>query len=252
MSFLKQLLTPFVEFEEDKNKVPATQHKPTVAPAAPVTPPPAAALPVKPTLPPADVNAQHPLINNSSQPVSTPQQTPAYSPGGTLAGPLPEHTQYFEKLIAEANVRNPLFQGTDYKEFVDSKIDIDDIQDEALKYKTAFNVLKSTGLTKEKLLATGQEYLNIIGRDLNTFQSAHAQQYLKEVRQKELLIQKKAEELQALTQKINALKAEINQVTQDINITKDKLNTTKNSFLLAGENKQKEIQTELQKIAQYF
>jgi len=58
--------------------------------------------------------------------------------------------------------------------------------------------------------------------------------------------------LQALTQRMNALKAEINQLTQDINLTKDKLNTTKNSFLLAGENKQKEIETELQKIAQYF
>jgi archaellum component FlaC len=94
--------------------------------------------------------------------------------------------------------------------------------------------------------------LNVIGRDLNAFQSAHAQQYKKEVGPKELLIQKKAEELQGLTQKINALKNEINQLTRDINLTKDKLNTTKNSFLLAGEKKQKEIQTELQKIARLF
>ncbi len=99
---------------------------------------------------------------------------------------------------------------------------------------------------------TGQEYLNIIGRDLNAFQSAHAQQYKKEVGQMELLIQKKAEELQAISQRINALKTEINQLTQEISLTKDKLNITKNSFLLAGEKKQKEIQTELQKIAQLF
>jgi septal ring factor EnvC (AmiA/AmiB activator) len=135
---------------------------------------------------------------------------------------------------------------------VDSKIDIDDITDETIKYRTAFNVLKSTGLTKEKLMSTGQEYLNLIGRDLNAFQSAHANQYQKEVKQKELLIQKKAEELQQLTQKINVLKSEINSLTQDINLTKEKLNTTKNSFLWAGENKQKEIQTELEKIAQMF
>ena len=268
MSFLKQLLTPFVEFEEDKNKGAAPQNKPNAAPnqnkpnpapsqnipsAAPVAAPkpaPALARPVVP--PPAMENAQHPLINGSSNQINTPNPVPAYSPGGTLTGPLPEHEQYFEKLINEANIKNPLFQGTDYKEFVDSKVDIDDILDEALRYKTAFNVLKSTGLTKEKLLSTGQEYLNLIGRDLNAFQSAHSQQYQKEVRQKENLIQKKAEELQALTQRLNALKTEINQITQDITITKDKLNTTKNSFLLAGEKKQTEIQTELQKIAQYF
>ncbi len=251
MSFLKQLLTPFVEFDEEQKKELA-KDKPASGPVAPVTPVAASATPVKPEVQPADVNAQHPLISGSNSSINSANQTPTYSPGGTIAGPLPEHKQYFEKLIDEANIKNPLFQGTDFKEFVDSKIDIDDITDEAIKYKTAFNVLKSTGLTKEKLISTGQEYLNIIGRDLNAFQSAHSQQYQKEVRQKELLIQKKAEELQTITQRINALKTEINQLTQDINLTKDKLNTTKNSFLLAGENKQTEIQAELQKIAQYF
>jgi len=234
MSFLKQLLTPFVEFDEGKKKEPAKQIEPTTVPQ---------------TVSHADENAHHPLIDNNA---GTVEQTPTYSPAGTMAGPLPEHEKYFEKLINEANLNNPVFQGTDYKEFVDSKLDIDDITDENIKYTTAFNVLKSTGLTKEKLLSTGQEYLNVIGRDLNAFQSAHAQQYKKEVGQKELLIQKKAEELQALTQRINTLKTEINRLTQDINLTKEKLNTTRNSFLLAGEKKQKEIQTELEKIARLF
>ena len=105
---------------------------------------------------------------------------------------------------------------------------------------------------EEKLLSTGQEYLNIIGRDMNAFQGAHGQKYQKEVRQKEQLIQKKAEELQQLTQRINALKAEINQLTQDINLTQDNLNTVKSSYLLAGEKKQNQINDELAKINQYF
>jgi predicted RNase H-like nuclease (RuvC/YqgF family) len=135
---------------------------------------------------------------------------------------------------------------------VDSKLDIDDISDEALKYKTAFNILKSAGLTKDKLLSTAQEYMHLIGRDLNAFQSAQAQQYQQEVRPKEQEIQKKAEELQALTLKIQALKSEINQLSQDVNLSRAQLHTTKNSFLLAGEQKQKEIQNELQKITRYF
>jgi len=243
MSFIKQLLNPFVEFEDQKKGDPAKEGKQVAATA------PQAA----PVVAPADENAHHPLITDNPSPaVNTAAQTPVYSPAGTITSPMPEHQQYFEKLIEEANVKNPLFQGADFKEFIDSKVDIDDITDEVLKYRTAFNILKSSGLTKEKLLSTGQEYLNIIGRDLNVFQSAHAQQYQKEVRQKEALIQKKAEELQALTQRLNVLKGEINNLTQDINLTKDKLDTTKNSFLLAGEKKQKEIQTELDKIAQYF
>jgi uncharacterized protein YukE len=248
------LLTPFVEFDEDKSKQQAGNNKAPVAPASPLATPVAPAqAATQPFAPAVDINAQHPLINNNSNNNATAvSQVPTYSPAGTLTEPLLEHVQYFEKLIDNANATNPVFQGTDYKEFVDSKVDIDDIQDEAIKYRTAYNVLKSTGLTKEKLLNTGQEYLNIVGRDMNAFQGAHAMKYQKEVRQKEQQIQKKAEELQALTQRINALKGEINQLTQEINLTKDNLNTIKNSYLLAGENKQKEIQTELQKIVQYF
>ena len=235
MSFLKQLLNPFIEFDEKKGNQPA-QKTPTAA--------------VTPVVPP-DVDAHHPLIDN---PVVEPsaEQVPTYSQSGTITVPLPEHEKYFEKLVDDANLNNPLFKGTDYKEFIDSKMDIDDITDETIKYRTAYNVLKSSGLTKDKLLSTGQEYINLIGRDLNTFQSAHAVQYNKEVRPKEQLIQKKSEELQLLTQKLHAVKGEINQLTQEINLAKDKMNTTKNSFLLAGEKKQKEIQVELQKILQYF
>lgn len=270
MSFLKQLLTPFVDFSEDEKKKAAANQPPGKKQAAgqqsvgvpqqgnnqnqtsdqtgqPGPSPTISAGNQQPAEP-----VEHPLVTGSTGPTQALKQVPVYGQDGTITGPMPEHEQYFEKLIAEANARNPLFQGTDYKEFIDNKIDIDDIADEAIRYKTAFNILKSSGLTKEKLLSTGQEYLNIIGRDLNAFQGAHSQQYQKEVKQKEQLIDQKVQELQALTIKLNEIKKEINQVTSEINLTKEKLNTTKNSFLLAGENKQKEIQTELEKIAHYF
>ena len=251
MSFLKQLLTPFVEFDEDAKKKEAAKGNTPASAPAPTVQPVQSAIPSS-NVPPIDENAHHPLVDGGNKSTNTPDPIPTYAPSGTMDKPLPEHQQYFEKLIDDANRTNQLFQGADYKEFVDSKLDIDDIQDEALKYKTAFNVLKNSGLTKQKLLATGQEYLNIVGRDMNAFQSAQNLQYQKEVRPKEQLIEKKAEELQQLTQRINALKSEINALTQDINLAKDKFNTTRNSFLLAGENKQKEIEAELQKIARYF
>ena len=241
MSFLKQLLRPFVEFDEDKPKE-ASQQVP-VSPQPQVNPSPPAS--------PSDAPAYHPLLADESKVVND-TQTPTYSPSGTLAGPLPEHEAYFERLIEEANLKNPFFQGNDFKEFVDSKLDIDGIADEALKYKTALNIFKNSGLTKEKLLLTGQEYLNIIGRDLNNFQSAHAQLHRKELGENENLIQQKAKELHELTQKANILKKEINKLTMDINLAKDKLDTVRNSFLLAGEKKQAEIQEELNKIARYF
>jgi len=234
MSFLKQLLNPFIEFDE--NKQPGAVKVP---------------VPQVPAVKPPEV-ISHPLITDEQ--TSLKRQPVAHDPPvmGIGNGPSPEHIQYFEKLIDKANKENPIFSGADYKEFIDAKVDIDDITDENLKYTTAFNILKNSGLNKNKLLATGQEYLNLIGRDLNAFQTAHAQQYKKELQQKEQDLKKKAEELQALSQRIHILKTEINQITSEISHSKDKLNNTKNSFLLAGENKQKEIQTELDKISKYF
>ena len=215
MSFLKQILKPFVEFDETEKQRAVTEVKGTSAPA-PTVPP-------TPVVPAMEGSPQHPLITGPHPTAAIEDEVPTFSPAGTLKEPLPEHVQYFERLI-----------------------------DEAIRYRTAYNVLKGTGLTKEKLLSTGQEYLNLIGRDLNAFLGAYTMQYGKEVGPKEQLIQKKVEELQALTLRINTLKGEINQLSQDINLAKGQLDTTKNSFLLAGENKQNEIQTELQKIARYF
>jgi hypothetical protein len=245
MSFLKQILSPFIEFDDQKKAAEEEDQQPAPATRANVRAPKVAT-----TSP--DENATHPLINSPGVIKERVDQTPGFSPGGVLEKPLPEHVAYFEKLIDEANASNPLFKGVDYKEYVDSKGDIDDIQDEALKYQTAFNILKGSGLNKAKLLETGQEYLNVIGRDLNNFQHAHSVQYRKEVEPKEKEIRKKAEELQNLQQRVNELKSNINTLTQEINITKDKLNTVKNSFLLAGEQKQNEIESELKRIDKYF
>jgi hypothetical protein len=235
MSFLKQILKPFVEFTDDDKTDPAKQ-KPVQN--------------LDQQNAPLEENPAIPFTTNASINKPLKQYTPLA--GMPNSGVFPEHQKHFEHLIEEANSKDPLFQGTDYKEFVDSKIDLDAIPDEATKYKTAFNVLKSTGLTKEKLISTGQEYINIIGRDLNAFQGTHAQQYQKEVKQKEQLIQKKAEELQALSAKLAALNAEIKQMSQEVTQTKDQLNSIRNSFLMAGEHKQMEIYNELQKINQYF
>jgi hypothetical protein len=235
MSLLKQILKPFVEFTDD-DKTDQAKQKPVQSPDHQN-----AATGENPTIP---------FTTNAS--INKPLKHYTPLPGIPNSGVFPEHQKHFEHLIEEANAKNPIFQGTDFKEFVDSKVDLNAIPDEATKYRTAFNVLKSTGLTKEKLITTGQEYINIIGRDLNTFQGTHAQQYQKEVKQKELMIQKKTEELQALSAKLAALNAEIKQITQEVAQTKDQLNAVRNSFLMAGEHKQMEIYDELQKINQYF
>jgi hypothetical protein len=42
------------------------------------------------------------------------------------------------------------------------------------------------------------------------------------------------------------------QISQEVTDGKEKLNSNKNLFISAGEDKKKELETELQKIKQYF
>jgi chromosome segregation ATPase len=230
MSFLKNILGAFVELEDPK---PGDGEELKQGENGKTT------VDVKPG------QTTEAGLNNNTQPV---QQGPA----STGSSSFPGFEKHFEELIDEANAKNPLFQGTDFKEFIESKSDVEAIADEASKYRTAFNVLKRTGLTKERLLTTGQEYINIIDRDLSAFANAFTQQYRTDVEQKEQLLKQKAQELQALSEKISSLETEMKQMSQEIVQSKEKLNTSKNSFVLAGENKKQEIKTELQKIAAYF
>jgi small-conductance mechanosensitive channel len=233
MSILKNILGAFVEFKEEEKQAPEQdmglredQSKGNII----------------------DKDNKGNLSNNPSpSAASTSSVVMADAPAASQ-----EYQKYFENLIEEANAKNPLFQGTDFKEFIDSKIDVEAIADEETKYKTAFNVLKRTGLSKEKLVTTGQQYIKVIDTDLKAFADAYNHQYNINVEQKEKLLQQKAQELQALNEKIASLNQETKQMTGEIIQSKDKLHSNKNSFLTAGENKKKEIEAELQKINRYF
>ncbi len=232
MSILKNIFGAFVEFkEEETGSTKEIETQPDQKKRNPVN----------------DEGTSS--ANNTT---ATPSTSPTSSSSNSAINTAPEYKKHFEDLIEEANIKNPLFQGTDFKEFIESKTDVEAISDEETKYKTAFNVLKRTGLTKEKLVTTGREYINIIENDLKAFEDAYNQQYRSEVEQKEQIIQQKAQELQVLNEKISALNQDMKQMSQQIIQSKEKLGSNKNSFISAGESKKKELQNELQKINQYF
>ncbi len=233
MSILKNILRPFVEFKEEESSGSSKELKTQT------------------------VNNKSGQSEQDYSPVTSTSQAsasvaPSTSTGINTSLKFGEYQKHFDNLIEEANAKNPVFQGTDFKEFIDSKIDVEAITDEETKYKTAFNVLKRTGLTKEKLISTGKQYINVIDQDLKGFNNAYVQQYNTEVEQKEVLLQKKSQELQAINDKIALLNKDITQMSQEITQSKEKLNVNKNSFVEAGEIKKKEIEAELQKIAHYF
>jgi hypothetical protein len=222
MSIFKYILSPFVEFKETDQSNETKQTVNTVN-----TPP------------------NNPALsdNVASQPVSNPVSN---------VSPANDFKAYFENLIEDANQKNPLFAGTDLKEYLDTKVELDTIPDEVTKIKTAFNVLKRTGLTKDKLMSTGREYIKLIESDLAGIEGAFAQQYKNEVELKEQQVQAKANEIKLLNEKIANMTEEMSQLTTQVSQSKEQLTNNKNQFILAGEQKKSEIQTELQKINQYL
>jgi hypothetical protein len=222
MSIFKYILSPFVEFKETDQSSDAKQTANTAN-----TPP------------------NNPALsdNVASQPASNPVINDS---------PANDYKAYFENLIEEANQKNPVFAGTDLKEYLDTKVELDTIPDEVTKIKTAFNVLKRTGLTKDKLMSTGREYIKLIESDLAGIEGAFAQQYKNEVELKEQQVQAKANEIKLLNEKIANMTEEMSQLTTQVSQSKEQLTNNKNQFILAGEQKKSEIQTELQKINQYL
>jgi len=235
MSLFKNILKPFIQFSDQDETEDGLKESKTQQKAAPAE------------------KAQRLKNSEYTEAVGTAPAATYKSVGGTQKQTaLNDYHTYFENLIEEANEKNPLFQGTDFKEFIDSKIDVEAIADEATRYKTAFNVLKRTGLTKERLVTTGREYIKLIDQDLKGFADAYNQQYKADVEQREQLLQKKAEELQSLNDRISALNQDMKQLSQQITQNKEKLNGNKNAFLAAGQEKKNEIEGELEKIDQYF
>src|SRR4051812_36681412 len=237
MSLLKNILKPFVEFDKGEDSESSLKEDK-----------------VQQQNEPGDKGnvVYNAPITSTPDSTTSPTHTASPQKGATNSTALNDYHQYFENLVEEANEKNPLFQGTDFKEFIDSKIDVEAIADEATRYKTAFNVLKRTGLTKERLVTTGQEYIKLIDQDLKGFADAYNLQYKADVEQREQLLQKKAEELQSLNDRISALNQEMKQLSQQITQNKEKLNGNKNAFISAGQEKKNEIEGELEKIDQYF
>jgi len=242
MSILKYIMRPFVQFEETEQK--ESSEKPLTQPGQDRT-----SSPGNETISSAPSQSQAapaaPISPVTSSPASP--ATSVHSSAGSA-----DYHKHFEDLMEEANANNPIFSGTDFKEFLESTVDIEAITDEATRYKTAFNVLKRTGLTKERLVSTGREYINVIENDLKGFEEAYAQQYKIEVEQKEAVLQQKAQELQTLNDKINTLNKEVKDISVTLTESKEKLNTNKEAFIMAGEQKKKELLAELQKIDQHF
>lgn len=208
MGFGKKLAGMFVEMPEDKE--PPKKEKPTSIV----------------TLPGAS-----PVFNN---PVTVDNQT------------VKQWSDHFDKILADENQRN--FPGSDYYEFMVMKNAMVGVVDEVVKYNAAFAGLSATGMTKDKLTSTAQQYIAVIDGEVGQFEQAYQIRYDQKVTQPNSLVDQKSKEMAQLSERIKVLSDEMRQLQDGVRESQVKLSSDKQAFESAANSKKQDIQAEIGKI----
>lgn len=139
----------------------------------------------------------------------------------------------FTDLLLKAIESNNL-DGFDYLEYKNSlRSIVNVIPDEGMRYKSAFEMAKTMGLTKEKLIQSGQHYLGILANEDKKFKDALENQKTKQIQgradqlsaiekaivDKQQMIEKLTKEIADSTAQLDAVRTEINDAVVKIDLT---------------------------------
>jgi hypothetical protein len=167
--------------------------------------------------------------------------------GGSGAKVDSRYTEYFDKLLGEANIPGP-----DYYEFARMVAAMQLIPDESARYHAAFAGLQVQGLNKDKLLSTAAEYLRVLTADSDHFQKTLEAALQDKVRGKETEAEAMAQRIQALSQEIMQLQQQIGGLQDEVRVNRDKLTGSGSSYNAESQRRQQQIQSDIDKISQYI
>ncbi|MDD5650455.1 MAG: hypothetical protein PHF86_08585 [Candidatus Nanoarchaeia archaeon] len=210
MNTLKKILSPLIEFDE------------------------------KPKTPQSPQNLQTP----TTPAFAVPRIQPAQKPPGLNAEDIEKFEKHFYKLLDDANLPGP-----DYFEFLQVAERLEtSIPNEQMRYAATFASLCVSGLSKETLLNSAQQYITILQEDRKKFEAA-----LQAKQQAEITSRKTR--IDDLTKKIEALKAEIEQcqtsidtLTQESSEAEQVIRKNEGAYLAACDTIIKKITTDIQKV----
>ncbi len=151
-------------------------------------------------------------------------------------------------------------EGFDYLEYKQSLQHLASMaMDEATRYKSAFAMAQTLGVTRETLLESGQYYLSVLRQEEEKFNTAHTQQRQKLVgeREKELhdlkngIAQREAQ-ISQLQQEIEAAKQRMSHIDTEINTNTQKIERTRADFEATLQVVSAQIQDDLARMQQYL
>ena len=207
----KNLKSLFIVEEEGGQTSKSTDAKPTGAIAKP-----------KSNAPKADSNPTTPRTGSTPKPVS--------AEGGKVR-------PKFMEILLKAMDANDL-DGYDYLEYKRSLKSLEKMpMDEATRYKSAYAMAETLGASKQHLLDSGKQYLDVLGAERQKFQAASEKQRKQRVgdkmaivEQMQSLIKEKSAQITRLTQEIDKHRKQMEQTQGKIKTDTAKIEQTKRDF----------------------
>jgi len=177
--------------------------------------------------------------NTQAQSVKTP--APADQPSDH------RFAEYFDKLFSEANIPGP-----DYYEFSKMTGAMQAIPDELSRFCAAFAGLQVQGLSREKLLSTAAEYLQVLETDAAHFNSTVAGALQEKVQDKKAELEEKATRIQALSKEIADLQNQIIALDAAIKENEEKIGGRQRDYTAESKERKARISADIEKIKQYI
>ncbi len=146
--------------------------------------------------------------------------------------------------------------GEDYIEFMEALKAMQTLNlDEKIKFQTVMATLSTKGLTKARIMESGDYYIKILEAEKEKFNATLQSETQNQVKSKEDSIKSieatnasKAKEIQKLTEEITKNQIEISEIKKKIEESKTKISSTQNRFLYTFDYLKNQISINIDKI----
>lgn len=168
-------------------------------------------------------------------------------------------TEKFTTMLLKAIEANNI-DGFDYIEFKQAIQGTDGMgMSEEIRYKSAFAVAKTMGVTSDYLIKTAQAYTGVLEKEQKKFMQTAERQIHQHVGQRKDMLTKLEQTIEQKTQKIEDLKKEIEEhkkllekTKKEVSGVQDKILMTKADFEVSYQHIRQQLDDDISKMKQYL
>lgn len=156
-------------------------------------------------------------------------------------------SEHFNRLFSEANLPGP-----GYYEFSKMTEAMLVIADEKARFCAAFAGLQVQGLSKEKLLSSTQEYLQVLNADATAFHNTLNATISEKVQSRKDEVNEAQERIQQLSQEIVNLQQQMALLTKEIAENETKIDTNTAGYTAAMADTRNRLLQDIEKIKEHI